>query len=598
MSHKIKSNREINENNLNVSPSSNLRYILGDEAYEILSRTDKRRLTNELKKDLNLSKSKVILDISKRCPKFNDIIKNIINSKKNNSGKRKSITTKSTNNVSYKRVKIKKDNESSDDDSDYNPDDDYVYDGFVVPDDYNSDDEFLNTNKEDINEDINELYNDTSYMIKDNNNMSDCEWKEFNLKLKNLRNDYNKCKITMYDVINANFNKDDSIWFYRNNKRLEYLEGKDKYDLEDKIQRRFNFLKTLQHNNMYQNFNKNADRDISKDILESKHPENVKKILLYRMHMATDQSDEEYQKALNWMDTILNLPTEVKSYKNNIVNALTNLHNNLIKHMTGMDKVIQQILQAVCVILTDPENKGYILTLVGPPGVGKTTISTLISESIGMGFGHVSCGSINDRSTIMGHSSTYIGSKPGIFTQIQINSGQKDNVILLDEMDKLPDTKMVPILLHVLDRSQNKRFKDEYCPEVEVDLSKNMYIVAVNSLDMFDNALLDRLKIINIEGYNTKTKLDICMKHIIPKIMKRTDINIPINRNVVEKYINKYYSNISGVRDLERFFEDIYEKLLLIKKLEVNKFYNISKDFTLDDLKFINEKTIKSLTNM
>ena len=403
----------------------------------------------------------------------------------------------------------------------------------------------------------------------------------------------------MNDVIESKFNKNDTLWFYRNIERYLQLEGKDRYDLEDNIRRRYNLLCNLQSNKMYDSFIRDVEHDVSKEILSSNHSQVVKKILLNRMLNAVEESSEEYQKAMTWMNTILSLPTETKCINNDINITLTNLYNHLNKHLYGMDNVIQQILQAVCVILTDPENKGYVLTLVGPPGVGKTTISALISEAIGMGFGQVSCGSINDRATIIGHSSTYIGSKPGMITQIQINSGQLDNVILLDEMDKLPDTKMTPILLQILDKTQNSRFKDEYCPEVPVDLSKVMFVISVNDISNFDGALRDRLKIINIDGYDIKTKIHICYNHIIPKVMKRTGINIKINKTVIKKCITKISPNISGVRELERFFSDIYEKLLLIKSFkngyDIKKLYNITYDFDITNMKFLNIELIDKL---
>jgi ATP-dependent Lon protease len=243
------------------------------------------------------------------------------------------------------------------------------------------------------------------------------------------------------------------------------------------------------------------------------------------MYSVSNESVEEYQKALNWMETVLSLPTEVKSSKKNISQSIKDLHQKLTTNMSGMEKVISQILQAVCTILTDPDNRGYILTLVGPPGVGKTSISSMISEAIGMGFGQVSCGSINDQATITGHGSTYIGSKPGILTQYLINTGQLDNVILLDEMDKIQDSKVVPILLQILDRSQNSRFRDAFCPEVNIDLSKNFYIVAVNSLDAFDDALKDRLKVVYVDGYGVDQKVQICSEHLLPKLKVKTSIS-------------------------------------------------------------------------
>jgi ATP-dependent Lon protease len=522
-----------------------IRELLGDHIINNIPSTEIRRLKLKLKQN-NWNNTEIKNDIIKRYPLLKRK-KQVLNEHKT------------------KKQKIDIDTDSSDEDYVYKSSDDYDYsDGFVVKDDYNSADDILDI---------------------------------YDAKIVDIRKAYEDSIVNMNDIIKANFNNNDTLWFYRNIKRYSQLEGKEKYDLEDIIRRRYKLLCNLQTNNMYNEFNRDAIQDISKDILTSKHSKTVKQILLNRMLNAVEESQEEYQKVLTWMNTILSLPTDTKCINNNINKTLKNLYIHLKKNLYGMDNVIQQILQAVCVILTDPENKGYVLTIVGPPGVGKTTISSLISDAIGMGFGQISCGSINDRATIMGHSSTYIGAKPGMITQIQINSKQMDNVILLDEMDKLTDTKMTPILLQVLDKTQNSRFKDEYCPEVPIDLSKVMFIISVNDITVFDSALRDRLKIINIDGYDVKTKVHICSKYIIPKIMNRTAIKIKISENVIKKCILKVSPNISGVRELERFFGDIYEKLLLIKSfgdnIDIKSLYN----FDINNIKFLSMDLINKIVH-
>lgn len=521
-----------------------VRMSLGDNIVDNLPQKEIRLLKLKMKQN-NWNKKLITDDIMNRYPDIH-----IKKSRKRINNQKRSKKTKKQKYDDY--------SDNSDEDYVYRLSDDYDYsDGFVVRDDY----------MDDIN--VLDIYEK---------------------KMLDIKTEYEKNIIDMNVIFASNFNKNDMLWFYRNIKRQSHLEGKDRYDLEDIIRRRYNLLCNLQKNNMYESFNRTAENDVSQIILRSNHSNIVKQILLNRMLNAIEESNEEYQKALTWMNTILNLPTETKCINNDINITLTNLYNHLVKHLYGMDNVIQQILQAVCVILTDPENKGYVLTFVGPPGVGKTTISTLISEAIGMGFGQISCGSINDKATIIGHSSTYIGSKPGMITQIQLNSGQLDNVILLDEMDKIPDTKITPILLQILDKTQNSRFKDEYCPEVSIDLSKIMFIISVNDISMFDSALRDRLKIINIDGYDAKTKLHICTKHVIPKIMKRTGITIKIKNSVIKKCIEKISPNISGIRELERFFSNIYEKILLIKSIRDNnikKLYNLPHNFDINNINYL-----------
>jgi ATP-dependent Lon protease len=346
----------------------------------------------------------------------------------------------------------------------------------------------------------------------------------------------------------------------------------------------------LKQNNMYDNIL--LDEDIVSNIIKSKHTDTIKKIMLNKLLSIKDISDD-YYKCVEWINTILLLPTECNNnLKNNSKIIIKNLHDNLHKNLYGMDKTIKHILQSVSAILND-RSKGSILTLVGQSGVGKTTISSLISKSIGMGFGQISCGNINDISTLIGHSSTYIGAKTGLFTQIQINNKQIDNVVLLDEMDKITDTKITPILLHVLDFSQNNRFKDAYCPEIDIDLSKNLYIISVNSTDKFDTALLDRMKIINVDGYDLEQKCEICIKHIIPKCIERTGINKTIDKTVLKKYLSP---NKTGVRDVERFIENIYEKLLLATHLG-NSYIGLPVSYKVMEKGKIDDNIIKYICN-
>ncbi len=474
-------------------------------------------------------------------------------------------------------------NENNDDDNDNDDDDD---------------DEFID---EKIVENMNCKNNNKTIGIDENvtkNVKSDTHG-----RLQLYKKKYNESKINSYKIAEANFCEKDAMWLYKNIQRLEDMDGRDKFDLEDKIERRFKFLKFLQENKSDVNFNKlgDSDRDVTKEIIVSSHTDHTKQMLLNKMYSVTNDSVEEYQKMLYWLDTILKIPTCVKSINVKSMNdqsknekiqlSLITLYNNLNNNLYGMDYVIQQILQAVCTILIDPDNKGYILAMIGPPGVGKTTISSLIASSIGMGFGQISCGSINDQAIITGHSSTYVGSKPGFFTQQLIKSEQLDNVILLDEMDELHDKKLVPILLQILDKTQNDRFKDAFCPEIDIDLSKNLFVVTANSVDFFDTALKDRLKIINVSGYTIEQKYYICIKHVIPKIMKKTGICIVMDHGAILKYINIISPKNSGVREIEKFFSDIYEKLLLIKIMNVNTFF----DEPFEKIKLIDDNMIIKL---
>jgi hypothetical protein len=441
---------------------------------------------------------------------------------------------------------------------------DRIFNHYVEAD---SDSDSESDSDEDWKDDRMEKNNNTR--VTKRKNFTDKERKTIEQNMPKIESKYADGRIWFEDVILAKFNENDTLWMYRQFSRVDELPPcAERFELEDKIEKRYHFLKQLQDNGMYSSSIGCDEHDISKSVLCSKQPDAIKKMLLQKISTVTKDSIEEYQKTVGWVDTVLSIPTETKSIKNNVGQTLKNLHNNLKKNMSCVDQTAREIAQAVCSMITDPDNNGYILALVGPPGVGKTTISTLISESTGMGFGQISCGSVHDSSVITGHSSTYIGAKTGQLTQILINNKQLDNVILLDEMDKMPNEKLIPILLQILDKSQNNRFKDDFCPEINIDLSKNFFIIAVNTLDTIGDVLKDRLKVINVSGYDVDQKVEICTKHIIPKIIRRTGCDNVIATSTIRKCIEMISPNISGVRDLERFFADIYEKILLSRYID------------------------------
>ena len=632
-----------------------LNSIVGKDITNNLTRGEERRLKVDIKQGKSLIDSVVLRDMLKRCPQLETNIMNILNnnprpevtfsrpdvtfSRPNYSTPLPtdqklpeiiSIDSKKRKQPQNQRKPMPKVNkrvnkkprydsrigdmvedlgsdDTSDDpnDEDYVPgdDDDYIEDGFVTFSDGDDSDlsndlslqrNFPNLRKKlsNVQKDKSQSENKCKNKRKDNTQNGDLDKKHSELK-----DQYLDTRIDINKILVANFNKDDVMWFFKNIKRMHQLDGKERFDLEDKIEQRYKLLTQLQASNLYLSFNKGAERDSIKEIIDSEHSNYVKNILLNKVYNVMNSSDEEYQKTLNWLDVVLNIPTKIKSLNNGIKQSMNNLYDNLNQNLYGMDSTIQQVLQAVCTILTDPQNSGYILTLVGPPGVGKTTIGTMIAQAVGMGFGQISCGSINDQATIMGHGSTYIGSKPGIFTQILVNNKQLDNVILLDEMDKLYDSKMIPILLHVLDRTQNNRFKDAFCPEIDIDLSKNFFVVAVNSLDSFDDALKDRLKIINVGGYTVEQKVQICMRHMIPRFIKKTGVNMIIEPDVIERYVTKISPAVSGVRDIERFFGDVYEKILLISHMGP-RLFNLGDNFRADGQNIIDGRLIQHLTGI
>ena len=493
--------------------------------------------------------------------------------------------------------------QKSNDDLDYDPDDlDYDPDAPIF-EDYIDDAESIELGSQDsdlnsdsnsdpnsdfnsdieigIDEELNELHDDVPYTSRKRKREIDgldcTERANLHSTLRQIRESYESRKVDIAKVIQSNFNEEDNAWFYSRLGRIKNMEGKERYSLEDDIQRKFATLTSLQTSGLYEKFNRPAERNIIKEILDSSKSDSSKQIMINRMMSVQNDGGEEYQKALAWLDVVMSIPTSCKNLigsdartleeaEADFGSVLFRLKQNLDSNLFGMENVKRQIMQAVTTIHSDPDSQGYIIALVGDPGVGKTTISSQIAETIGMGFGQVPCGSISDRSVVIGHSSTYIGSYPGVFTQLLIRTGQLNNVVLLDELDKLPDKSLLPTLLQILDREQNFRFKDAFCPEIDIDMSKNLYIIAVNDINCFDKALRDRMKVIYVDGYDTDQKTQICYNHIIPKIQSKTGITPNIDYDTIRYFVNKVSPAISGVRDITRYFEDIYEKLQLIHR--------------------------------
>lgn len=263
-----------------------------------------------------------------------------------------------------------------------------------------------------------------------------------------------------------------------------------------------------------------------------------------------------------YIETILALPWR-KEKKGNI--DLIKAEKILNEDHHGLDKVKERVLEYLAVIQLSKSLKGPILCLVGPPGVGKTSIAKSVARAVNRDFVRMSLGGVRDEAEIRGHRRTYIGAIPGrIVTSIK-EAGSKNPVFLFDEVDKIgADFKGDPAsaLLEVLDPEQNKEFTDHYL-EVPFDLSKVMFITTANSIDTIPRPLLDRMEVINVAGYTEEEKVKIAQDYLIPKKVKEHGLkeeNIHFSEKALRDLIN-YYTRESGVRNLEREIANICRKV-------------------------------------
>ena len=254
----------------------------------------------------------------------------------------------------------------------------------------------------------------------------------------------------------------------------------------------------------------------------------------------------------NYLDWILSIPWNKRK---KVRNDLKKAEDTLERDHYGLEKVKERIVEHLAVQARTRKLRGPILCLVGPPGVGKTSLGRSIAEATGREFVRVSLGGVRDEAEIRGHRRTYIGSMPGRIIQSMKKAKSSNPLFLLDEIDKLgADYRGDPAaaLLEVLDPEQNSTFNDHYL-EVDYDLSDVMFITTANTLNM-PQPLLDRMEIIRIAGYTEDEKVEIARRHLIPKVMKAHALKAEewVLEDGALRDLIRYYTRESGVRNLER----------------------------------------------
>lgn len=281
----------------------------------------------------------------------------------------------------------------------------------------------------------------------------------------------------------------------------------------------------------------------------------------------------------NYLDTVLEIPWNTTTKERIDIGVARKV---LDSDHFGLDKVKERIIESIAIRQLAPEMPPQIICLVGPPGVGKTSVAYSVARCLNRKIARIALGGVHDEADIRGHRKTYVGAMPGRIISGIIQAGSNNPLLLLDEIDKLgSDHRGDPsaALLEVLDAEQNKTYRDHYL-EIPIDLSNVMFITTANTLDTVPRPLLDRMEVIEIGSYTDEEKLSIAKKHLIPKQLKKHGIKrtqLRISDDGIREIIDGY-TRESGVRSMERAIAKICRKvgtLILtdtdIKRVTINQ---------------------------
>jgi len=300
----------------------------------------------------------------------------------------------------------------------------------------------------------------------------------------------------------------------------------------------------------------------------------------YHSLQSMDPSTNEYYKLRSWLEKVASVPFGV--YKDLPVRLedgpeqcgafMREARSHLDRATYGQEDAKLQIMQFISTKIANPAGRGLSLLLVGPPGIGKTTIiKNGIARALGWPFQFISLGGDSDASTYTGHQLVYESSHCGKIVNSLVTSKSMSTVLMFDEVDKISQTakgeEIMNLLIHLTDPVQNSEFEDKYLAGVPLDLSKVMFVFSANDLQKIDKVLLDRMVVIDLKGYDMKEKTVIAEQYLVPEALKEVNLTekVSLSREILTSIIQEYASEEKGVRELKRCIDQIAQKINMLR---------------------------------
>jgi ATP-dependent Lon protease len=317
-------------------------------------------------------------------------------------------------------------------------------------------------------------------------------------------------------------------------------------------------------------------------ILSMKLPADTQAMVLskYQSLQTLDGSSGEYFKLRNWLEKLTSIPfgmykdipIKVEDGQETCGAFMQKARRYLEEAIYGQEEAKMQILQFIATKIANPGGRGLSLLLSGPPGIGKTSlIKNGIAKALGWPFQFISLGGDSDATTYTGHQLVYESSHCGKIVNSVVAAKSMSMVLMFDELDKISATakgeEVQNLLIHLTDPVQNEDFEDKYLSGVPIDLSKVMFVFSANDLSKIDRVLLDRMTVIELEGYNSKEKLAITENFLLPTALKEVNLNekVGISKEILEHVIREHAGEEKGVRQLKRCIEQITQKVNMLR---------------------------------